>query len=48
MCQGRPIRESVRRTILRMARAGSSMRTIAATLGISLATVFRVLKAKGS
>ena len=48
MCQGKPIADSIRRAIIRMARAGSSMRTIAATLGISLATVFRVLKAKGS
>ncbi len=44
MCQGRPVSEAIRRAIVRMARAGSSYRTIAAVLAISTRTVGRILK----
>ncbi len=44
MCQGKPIPESIRRAIVRMRRAGSSYRTIAVALQVSLPTVFKIVK----
>ena len=48
MCQGRKLPEAIRRAILRMFRAGASYRTIAVTLGVSLPTVWRTIKANPS
>ena len=44
MCSGKKLPQSVERAIRRMARAGASYRTIAATLGVSTRTVGRVMK----
>lgn len=48
MCSGKETPESVKRAVVRMARAGLSYRYIAATLGISTRTVGRILKAEKS
>lgn len=48
MTPGRKLPEAVRRAIERMARAGSSYRTIADTLRVSTRTVWKVLCAKST
>jgi hypothetical protein len=45
MTPGRKLPEAIRRAIIRMAQAGSSYRTIAATLRVSTFSVWRVLRA---